>query len=211
MKNKVAGISFQEENVLLLARENDDYSLPKKALLDEYYDGDRVYKFDFYLANKAKLVPEPDNPHDPKAVAVYAQHPLSLEWLKIGYIKAGSTGRVDTSASYNLEMGGGPYKEISEDEVESGEVNFWASIEKASMSEEPVVPSKTPRRAQEKQPEIKSRKTALLLCIFLGFFGAHKFYEGKAGMGILYLFTAGLFIFGWITDIFKLLKYPERF
>ena len=46
---------------------------------------------------------------------------------------------------------------------------------------------------------------ALLLCIFLGFFGAHKFYLGKIGMGILYLFTYGLFGFGWIIDIIMIL------
>ena len=46
---------------------------------------------------------------------------------------------------------------------------------------------------------------ALLLCIFLGFFGAHKFYEGKAGMGILYLLTVGLFGLGWIIDTIRIL------
>ncbi|MFR9048827.1 MAG: TM2 domain-containing protein [[Clostridium] leptum] len=30
--------------------------------------------------------------------------------------------------------------------------------------------------------------------------GGHKFYEGKAGTGILYLFTGGLFSIGWIID-----------
>ena len=48
----------------------------------------------------------------------------------------------------------------------------------------------------------KSKMTALILCIFLGFFGAHKFYVGKIGMGIVYLFTIGLFGFGWLIDIF---------
>jgi TM2 domain-containing membrane protein YozV len=47
----------------------------------------------------------------------------------------------------------------------------------------------------------KSKKVALMLCVFLGIFGAHKFYVGKIGMGILYLFTFGLFGFGWIVDI----------
>jgi len=32
----------------------------------------------------------------------------------------------------------------------------------------------------------------------LGFFGLHKFYLGKFGMGILYFFTGGLFIIGWL-------------
>ena len=58
-----------------------------------------------------------------------------------------------------------------------------------------------------KSPEVapgvsrKSKTVALLLCIFGGGLGAHKFYVGKSGMGILYLFTLGLFGFGWIIDI----------
>lgn len=47
----------------------------------------------------------------------------------------------------------------------------------------------------------KSKTTALLLCIFLGGFGIHRFYTGKIGTGILYLFTVGLFGFGWLIDI----------
>ena len=43
--------------------------------------------------------------------------------------------------------------------------------------------------------------TALLLCIFLGFFGVHRFYVGKAGTGILWLFTGGMFWIGWLIDI----------
>ena len=57
----------------------------------------------------------------------------------------------------------------------------------------------------------KDKKTALLLCIILGYFGAHKFYEGKIGMGILYLFTFGIFGIGWIADIILLAKKPEKY
>ena len=46
-----------------------------------------------------------------------------------------------------------------------------------------------------------SRTVTLLLCIFLGEFGIHRFYSGKIGTGILYLCTAGLFGIGWIIDI----------
>lgn len=41
----------------------------------------------------------------------------------------------------------------------------------------------------------------LLLCIFLGYFGVHKFYVGKKGMGILYLLTVGLCGLGWLYDV----------
>lgn len=47
----------------------------------------------------------------------------------------------------------------------------------------------------------KSRTVTLLLCIFLGYLGVHYFYVGKIGKGILYLFTCGLFGFGWVIDI----------
>lgn len=58
---------------------------------------------------------------------------------------------------------------------------------------------------------MKSKWVALLLCIFLGLFGAHKFYEGKIGMGILYLLTAGLFCIGWIIDIISILGKPNPY
>ena len=41
----------------------------------------------------------------------------------------------------------------------------------------------------------------LLLSIFLGFLGVHRFVVGKVGTGILYLFTDGLFGVGWLVDI----------
>lgn len=52
---------------------------------------------------------------------------------------------------------------------------------------------------------------AFLLCLFLGYFGVHKFYEGKTGMGVLYLFTAGLCGIGWLVDIFVILGKPNPY
>ena len=45
----------------------------------------------------------------------------------------------------------------------------------------------------------------LVLCIFLGVFGAHHFYERRFGLGILYLFTGGLFGIGWLFDCIRLI------
>ena len=47
----------------------------------------------------------------------------------------------------------------------------------------------------------KSRTVALLLCFFLGVFGVHRFYVGKAGTGILYILTLGGFGIGWLIDM----------
>ena len=57
----------------------------------------------------------------------------------------------------------------------------------------------------------KNKWVALVLCIFLGYLGAHKFYEGKIGMGILYLITCGLFGIGWIVDIFIIAFKPNPY
>lgn len=51
----------------------------------------------------------------------------------------------------------------------------------------------------------KNKNTTLLLCIFGGALGAHHFYVGNIGKGLLYMFTVGFFIVGWILDIFKIL------
>ena len=52
---------------------------------------------------------------------------------------------------------------------------------------------------------------SFLLCFFLGVFGAHKFYEGKAGLGILYIFTLGLFGIGWFIDLIVILCKPNPY
>ncbi len=57
----------------------------------------------------------------------------------------------------------------------------------------------------------KNKWVALLLCFFLGIVGGHKFYEGKAGMGILYIFTGGLFGIGAIIDFIVILTKPNPY
>lgn len=52
---------------------------------------------------------------------------------------------------------------------------------------------------------------AFCLCLFLGVLGAHKFYEGKIGTGILYFFTGGLFLIGCIIDLFNILGKPNPY
>jgi len=64
-----------------------------------------------------------------------------------------------------------------------------------------------PRARTVSRPTVssKSKGTALILCVLLGFWGVHLFYVGRKGLGIVYLFTAGLMGFGWIIDIVMIL------
>ncbi|MCO5259857.1 MAG: TM2 domain-containing protein [Crocinitomicaceae bacterium] len=51
----------------------------------------------------------------------------------------------------------------------------------------------------------KSALVTVLLIIFLGYFGVHRFYLGKTKTGVLYLFTLGLLGLGVIIDFFRLI------
>lgn len=57
----------------------------------------------------------------------------------------------------------------------------------------------------------KNKWVSFLLCFFLGAIGAHKFYEGKTGMGILYICTFGLFGIGALIDLIVLLGKPNPY
>lgn len=44
----------------------------------------------------------------------------------------------------------------------------------------------------------------------LGFLGAHRFFFGKPLTGILWFFTGGLLLVGWIVDLFLIPKMAEE-
>lgn len=60
--------------------------------------------------------------------------------------------------------------------------------------------SKAPARVSSKNYTV-----ALLLAIFLGVLGIHRFYVGKTGTGVLWLLTAGFLGIGWLVDVVWLL------
>lgn len=59
--------------------------------------------------------------------------------------------------------------------------------------------------------KIVNKWVALVLCIVLGMFGAHKFYEKRAKIGLVYLFTLGLFGVGWLMDILLIALKPNPY
>jgi restriction system protein len=57
----------------------------------------------------------------------------------------------------------------------------------------------------------KSKWVSFFLCLFFGVFGIHKFYEGRVLLGVLYLFTGGLFLIGVILDLISLFFKPNPY
>lgn len=52
----------------------------------------------------------------------------------------------------------------------------------------------------------------LLLCIFFGGLGVHRYYVGKIGTGILWTLTGGCFGIGYIVDLIKIIvgKFKDK-
>ena len=56
------------------------------------------------------------------------------------------------------------------------------------------------------QPVEVNAKLYLWLTILLGWLGIHRFYRRQMGIGLLYMFTAGIFFIGWIVDVIIAIK-----
>lgn len=57
----------------------------------------------------------------------------------------------------------------------------------------------------------KNKWVSFFLCLFLGVFGIHKFYEERILLGLVYIFTAGLFGIGVLIDLIVLLFKPNPY
>ena len=90
-------------------------------------------------------------------------------------------------------------------------------VEDLKSSQQPVVINNTNANTNSVDVKMENRGTeknkwvAFVLCLFLGLVGAHKFYEGKILVGVVYIFTAGLFLVGWIIDLIAILMKPNPY
>jgi len=107
------GMYYHEDNLAKIAEENADYRLTKSSIEKEYGEDEPVYQYTydgFY-----KLVPEPDNPHDPNAIAI------RLDDITIGYIAKKDTQRVHELLSmgmyYETSVSGGHCKLIEDEKL----------------------------------------------------------------------------------------------
>ena len=62
-----------------------------------------------------------------------------------------------------------------------------------------------------KVPREKNKWIAFLLCLLLGYIGAHKFYEGKIIFGIIYILTLGFWGVGILIDLILILLKPNPY
>ena len=58
---------------------------------------------------------------------------------------------------------------------------------------------------------MKNKWVAFFLCLFFGALGIHRIYEGRILLGIVYLFTGGLFGIGVLVDLIRLLFKPNPY
>ena len=90
-------------------------------------------------------------------------------------------------------------------------------VEDLKSSQQPVVINNTNANTNSVDVKMENRGTeknkwvAFVLCLFLGLVGAHKVYEGKILVGVVYIFTAGLFFVGWIIDLIAILMKPNPY
>ncbi|MCR8910268.1 TM2 domain-containing protein, partial [Borreliella burgdorferi 297] len=57
---------------------------------------------------------------------------------------------------------------------------------------------------RNKQTENYNKLIVFLLCLLFGYLGVHRFYVGKIGTGLLYLFTFGFLYVGVLIDLIRI-------
>ena len=168
-----------------------------------YGGGARIYQFTFPGDLYPVLIPEPDNPQDPNAIAIV------INDVTVGYVPYEMCATVHAAIqgdhAVSCRISGGAWKRASGDHVEIGTSEYLVKVTiDTPYDVEAVVQSYDPGYDVVAVSD-KSKFTALMLCIFLGGLGVHYFYVRRIGMGILYLLTGGLFGVGWIVDIVRII------
>lgn len=117
------GMNYRLDELLSLGIENEDYHKSKKYFVENGLTDQRIYEYDFYPL-KIELVPEPDNPHDPRAIKVV------VDGVHVAYIKAGSCAHLlkviqeNRITKIDCEIRGGKYKYVACEYDEDGNEEY---------------------------------------------------------------------------------------
>lgn len=134
----VTGTSYRQKEIESLGEENPVYGYSKKEFIEDGYEDEKVYYYDFN-PQKVELIEEPDNEFDPNAIKVV------IDNVFVGYIKKGSCTHVKNLlksgkiVKVDAEIYGGEYKQIyseydedkNEDvyEVNADKSDYFVTIE----------------------------------------------------------------------------------
>lgn len=119
----VRGESFYKDSFDSLKTENSDFDLSLSGILDADLERQRIYQFEFF-PRKVELRPEPDNEHDPNAVAVL------VDGYQVGHVPHGSCSHVKKVLAeceieaISAKITGGKYKYVylvNEDDFDEDE------------------------------------------------------------------------------------------
>ena len=124
----VAGLFYRMDAVYAIAERNGAYWLADADLCcsDEAMPGRRIYEYRQELPDPV-LMREPDNPHDPNAIAVY------IKAWHVGYVPADLTAEVGGimrgKYTATARLSGGRWKAVDDDDsVERGETRISIEI-----------------------------------------------------------------------------------
>lgn len=158
---EVAGANYCESAFEELLQRNDDFDNPVGGFLQDASDGDKLYELE-HVTTKVELVHEPDNKHDPNAIAIYA------DGKKIGYVR-----KVDQEAvaavlageviQKKVEMYGGDCRTVVEDDGKksldfeaTAPYSAWLMID---------IPDAAPVKEVKKAPASAYRIVGILLVV----------------------------------------------
>lgn len=194
-KFKITGISYCKDDIIAnLAVENDDYSLSKRELLEEYSEGDKIFEYEFDTT-PLELVPEPENEFDSNAIKVM------VNGIKVGYIKKGSTAHLKNLldspdfSGKSIEIYGGKFKEIDDDDnIVNDEMDIYADLEIYTRIESPAASVNQKSDKIENKEFQKPKKNYSKLFIIEIIVGILIFLFGLIDKSVL-LSILGIFIF----------------
>lgn len=133
----VAGVEYYLDALKKMMEPNELYNYKKQELIDICKTDELIYKYTIEDI-AVELVPEPDNPHDPKAIKVL------INGTHVGYIPARRCAhllrKINNGQVENIEavVGGGRYKVVNEDydvmkdkskyTMETGEDDYYIEL-----------------------------------------------------------------------------------
>ena len=87
--------------------ENDDYHMTKKEILEDYYDGDKIYKYEPFLL--------PFKVEDGKVYSYIKED----DWVCVGTLKKRDIAKYERSRKSELYLMPNYFKKVYDDEVEA--------------------------------------------------------------------------------------------